>query len=404
MSRQLNIQATNIFERNWEATKRWVINQGGARSSKTYSILQVLICKALSSEYPITVSIVRKSLPALKKSILRDFISILESLDLYDEENHNKTDNVYMLNGSTFEFFSIDVAIKYRGSKRDYLYCNEANELTYEDIFQLQIRTTQQIFVDFNPSDAQSWLYDLQDNRKEEVDFIKSTYKDNDFLEQSIIDEIKKLEFTDTEYYKIYALGERGGLKDLVYTFHEIDDIPTDKAQLVALGLDFGFTNDPTALVEVYKFENNLYFNEMIYQRGLTNDDIAKLMGELGVLRFHDIVADSAEPKSCEEIRRYGFSIKPAIKGPDSIVNGIDILKRHKLHVTKQSTNLITEFNRYKWSKDSGGNLLNKPVDIFNHGLDAIRYVALNILKKSNAGKYNISIGGAGRIFQTINT
>jgi len=404
MSRELKIDATPVFEKNWAANKRWVINQGGARSSKTYSILQVLICKALSAEYPITVSIVRKSLPALKKSILRDFVSILESLELYDELNHNKTDNVYTLNGSTFEFFSIDVAIKYRGSKRDFLYCNEANELTYEDIFQLQIRTTQQIFLDYNPSDNTSYIYDLIDNRADEVEFIKSTYRDNTFLNQSIIDEIEKLKFTDIDYYRIYGEGERGSLKDLVYTFHEIDDIPTDKAQLVALGLDFGFTNDPTALIEVHKHENNLYLNEMIYQRGLTNDDIAELMRNLGVLRFHDIVADSAEPKSVEEIRRHGFSIKPAIKGPDSIVNGIDILKRYKLHVTKQSVNLITEFNRYKWAKDSGGNLLNKPVDVFNHALDAVRYVALNTLKKSNQGKYSISIGGAGKIFQTINT
>ena len=404
MSKELKLEATPVFERNWAATKRFVVNQGATRSSKTYSILQVLIVKALSSETPLTISIVRKTLPALKKSVLRDFVHILESLGLYDEANHNKTDNVYELNGSTFEFFSIDNAVKYRGSKRDILFINEANELIFEDIFQLQVRTTLQVFIDYNPSDNQSWIYDLIDNRGSEVDFIKSTYLDNTFLEQSIIDEIEKLKFTDPDYWRIYGLGERGTSKDVIFQYSEIDDIPVETAKLIGVGLDFGYSQDPTAVIEVWKLDNNLYLNEMIYQKGLTNDEIAKMLLEVGVTRYMDIVADSAEPKSIEEIRRFGLKIHPAAKGKDSIQNGIDILKRHRLHVTKQSTNLITELQRYKWAKDTSGNFLNRPVDIWNHGIDAVRYVALNMLKISNQGKYNISIGGAGRIFQTINT
>jgi len=404
VSRELNIQATPVFQKNWSATKRFVVNQGATRSSKTYSILQVLICKALISEFPMTISIVRKTLPALKKSVLRDFIQILESMDLYDETNHNKTDNTYELNNTIFEFFSIDNAVKYRGSKRDILFVNEANELIFEDIFQLQVRTTQQIFLDFNPSDNQSWIYTLIDDRKEEVDFIKSTYKDNTFLEQSIIEEIEKLQFTDPDYWRIYGLGERGTSRDVIFQFTEIEDIPVETAKLVGIGLDFGFTNDPTACVEVWKHENNLYLNEMLYEKGLTNDQIAQRMIEVGVTRFMDIVADSAEPKSIAELQRYALKVRPAAKGPDSIANGIDILKRHRIHVTKQSTNLITELQRYKWSKDTSGNLLNRPVDLWNHAIDAVRYIALNMLKIQNQGKYNISIGGSGKIYTQINT
>ena len=404
MSRELKISATPVFEKNWNATKRYVVNQGSTRSSKTYSILQVLICKALSSDYPLTISIVRKTLPALKKSVLRDFIAILNSMDLYDESQHNKSDNVYELNNSIFEFYSIDNSQKYRGSKRDYLFCNESNELNFEDIFQLQIRTTKQIFLDFNPSDNQHWIYNLIDERSDEVDFIKSTYKDNTFLEQSIVEEIEKLKFTDPDYYRIYALGERGTSRDIIFQYTEVEDIPVDKAKLIGCGMDFGFTNDPTTLVEVWKDENNLYLNELIYEKGLTNDQIAKLMFEMGVTRYTDIVADSAEPKSIAELQKYGLKVRPAAKGKDSIQNGIDILRRHRIHVTKQSTNLIMELNRYKWAKDSSGNLLNTPVGLWDHAIDAVRYVALNMLKIQNQGKYSISIGGAGRIFQTINT
>jgi phage terminase large subunit len=182
---------------------------------------------------------------------------------------------------------------------------------------------------------------------------------------------------------------------DLVYSYTPVDDIPTNVAKLVALGMDFGYTNDPTTLVEVWKdTRDGIYFNELIYQQGLTNTEIAALLGSYGVDKYIEIIADSAEPKSIDEIKRYGFNIKPATKGPDSIMNGIDILKRHRLYVTKQSTNLIKELNNYKWVTDKNGNKLNKPVDAFNHALDAVRYVALNKLRNNSSGVYNISIVG----------
>ena len=393
MAKELKIQATTVFQRNWDATTRFVINIGGSRSTKTYSILQLLIVKALESTEPLVISIVRKSLPSLRISVMRDFFNILKQLDLYNEELHNKTENTYQLNNSLIEFFSIDDAQKRRGTKRDILFVNEANEITYEDFFQLNIRTTTQVYFDFNPSET--FWYNDQIQTRDDITIIHSTYKDNPYLNDDQIKEIERLQHTDLQYYQIYALGEFAGAIDRIYSYTPLDDIPVDRgAKLVALGLDFGYTNDPTTLVEVWRQGDNIYLNELIYQTGLTNSDIGDLMSEYGVDRTIEIIADSAEPKSIEEIRRYGFNIKPAIKGPDSIKNGIDILKRNRLFVTKQSTNLIKELNNYKWITDKNGNKLNKPVDMFNHALDAVRYVALNKMKQGNTGVYNISIVG----------
>ena len=389
---ELKIQATTVFQKNWETNTRYVVNIGGSRSTKTYSILQLLIVKAIESTEPLVISIVRKSLPSLRISVARDFFDILKQLDLYNVENHNKTENTYLLNNTLIEFFSIDDAQKRRGSKRDILFINEANELDYEDFFQLNIRTTNQIFLDFNPSE-QFWYNDKLQNR-DDLTIIHSTYKDNPYLNPEQINEIERLQFTDLQYYQIYALGEFAGGMDLVYQYIPVDDIPVDSAKLVGLGMDYGFTNDPTTLVEVWKDNDSIYLNELLYERNLTNQDIADKLSEYGVDRYIEIIADSAEPKSIEEIRRMGFNIKPAQKGPDSILNGIDILKRKRIHVTKQSINLIKELNNYKWITDKNGNKLNKPVDAFNHALDAVRYVALNKMKVDNQGRYNISIVG----------
>ena len=390
--RELNIQATTVFQKNWEASSRYIVNIGGSRSTKTYSILQLLIVKAIESTEPLVISIVRKSLPSLRISVMRDFFDILKHLDLYNVENHNRTENTYLLNNTLIEFFSIDDAQKRRGSKRDILFVNEANELTWEDFFQLNIRTTTQVYLDFNPSET-FWYNDKLQSR-DDITIIHSTYKDNPYLNPEQINEIERLQFTDLQYYQIYALGQFAGGMDLVYQYAPIDDVPVHSAKLVALGMDYGFTNDPTTLIEVWREKNNIYLNELLYDLNLTNQDIADRLAEYGVDRYVEIIADSAEPKSIEEIRRSGFNIKPAQKGPDSILNGIDILKRHRIHVTKQSVNLIKELNNYKWVVDKNGNKLNKPVDMFNHALDAVRYVALNKMRVDNKGMYNISIVG----------
>jgi phage terminase large subunit len=402
MGRELKIQATNVFERNWNATTRFIANIGGSRSTKTYSILQLLIVKALESEEPLIISIVRKSMPSLRLSTMIDFFDILKQYDLYSEENHNKTDNTYLINNTLIQFFSIDDPQKRRGSKRDILFVDEANELTAEDFFQLNIRTTQTVYLGFNPSE-QFWYNDQLQNR-DDVTIIHSTYKDNPFLSDEQINEIERLQFTDKQYYQIYALGEFAGAVDLIYSYTVVDHIPVEQARLVALGMDWGYTNDPTTLVEVWQWNDAIYLNELLYETNLTNQDIVDKLKAYEVDRYIEIIADSAEPKSIEEVRRAGFNIKPATKGPDSILNGIDILKRKRIHVTKQSVNLINEFNKYKWVTDKNGNKLNKPIDMFNHALDAVRYVALNKLKQNNVGKYNISIVGRDGDVSRLNT
>lgn len=384
----LKIKTSNVFDRNYKAPTKIVVNQGGTRSGKTYSICQLLIVKSFEVSNCV-FSIVRKSLPSLKLSVMRDFFEILNTLDLYDESCHNKSEHTYKLNNNLFEFISLDQPQKKRGAKRHYLFCNEANELTWEDFFQLLVRTETKIFLDYNPSDSHHWIYDKVITR-EDCTFIKSTYLDNPFLGAELVKEIERLRGTDEEYWKIYGLGERGFSRSVIFNDVQVVGQVSEEAKLVATGLDFGYTNDPTALIEVYEQEDSLIFNELIYERGLTNQDIARHLHNYGLDRQRPIFADSAEPKSIEEIYRLGFNIKPASKGKDSINIGIDLLKRYKLKVTANSSSLINEFNNYKWQEDKNGYLLNKPIDNYNHAIDAIRYAVIMTKARPNIGKYSI--------------
>jgi len=395
MSREITVQASRIFEENLSAIERFVVNIGGTRSTKTYSLLQVIVCKCLQATEPLVISIVRKSFPSLKISAMRDFFDIIKSMGLYSEENHSKQNNTYLLNDCLVEFLSIDDSEKKKGSKRDILYINEANELDYGDFNALNLRTALQVFLDFNPSEL-FWFQDKLQHRKD-VKVIHSTYLDNPFLTDVQIKEIEMLKETDDQYWQIYGLGQYAGNRKLIYQYQVCDNIPTS-AKMLALGCDFGFSNDPTAILEAHVEGIDLYVNELVYERNLTNSDLAAVMNHIGIDRYTDIICDSAEPKSIEELRRLGFNTKPVVKGPDSLNNGIDILKRFRIHVTKESTNLINELNRYKWVEDKNGVMLNKPIDAFNHALDALRYVALMKLSetKRGAGKYNISVMGIG--------
>lgn len=378
------IQTSEIFERNWNAPSKIVVNQGGTRSGKTYSLLQLIIVKALSEKGKV-FTIVRKSLPSLKMTAMRDFIEILTNMHLYDEKHHNKSEHIYRLNGNIIEFVSLDQPQKKRGARRHYLFCNEANELTWEDFFQLLVRTTDKIYLDYNPSDDFHWIYDKLLTR-DDVTFIKSTYVDNPFLDDSIVSEIERLKSTDEDYWRIYGLGERGQSKATIFTFLE-EEVP-EQAKFLAYGMDFGFTNDPTSLVAVYTQDNSLFAKELLYETNLTNRDISEKLKALGIDRRAEIFADSAEPKSIEELYRMGWNIKPTKKGADSINAGIDMLKRYKLHATGH--NLIKEMRNYKWVEDKNGKLLNKPIDAFNHAIDALRYATYNKLSRPNYGRYAV--------------
>jgi len=380
---------SNIVFRHLETSdKRIVIEQGGTRSGKTYNILiWIIFSYALKNSGKI-VTICRKTYPALRTSAMRDFIEILRSYELYDEKNHNKSSSEYNLNGNMIEFISLDQPQKVRGRKRDLLFINEANELHWEDWQQLVFRTTGRIIIDYNPSDEFHWIYEKVKTR-EDAEFHITTYLNNPFLEDSIVKEIELLKQTDENYWRVYGLGEVGSGKSIIFRTNLIDKIP-DNARFISYGMDFGYTNDPTTLIAIYIHDTNLYFDEKIYRTNMTNQDIANELGRLEIGRRDEIYADSGEPKSIEEIYRMGWNIKPATKGRDSVNIGIDMLKRYALHVTKESTNTIKEFRNYKWKEDKNGVVLNTPVDMFNHSIDAIRYGCYTKLSRPNYGQYAV--------------
>tara|TARA_R110001599_G_scaffold717_2_gene3491 strand:+ start:8424 stop:9584 length:1161 start_codon:yes stop_codon:yes gene_type:complete len=380
---------TNIVWKHLEKSqKKIIIEQGGSRSGKTYNILiWIIFGYSLRNKNKI-ISICRKTFPALRTSAMRDFFEILKTHELYKEEDHNKTSSEYKINGNLIEFISLDSPQKVRGRKRDLLFINEANELFWEDWNQLIFRTIGRVILDYNPSDDFHWIYDKVKVR-EDADFFRTTYKDNKFLEESIVKEIERLQFTDENYWRIYGLGEVGQSKATIFQFREIDTIP-ENAKFVSLGMDFGYTNDPTCISKIYLHDTNLYCEELLYRTGMTNRDIHNELLNLEIGRRDEIFADSAEPKTIDELYRYGWNIKPSTKGRDSINIGIDMLKRYTIHVKKNSQNAIKEFRNYKWKEDKNGNILNVPEDKWNHFIDSLRYGIYNKLAKPNYGKYAI--------------
>jgi phage terminase large subunit len=367
--------------------------QGGSSASKTYSILAVEIDHCTKNPYTET-SVVAESIPHLKRGAMRDFMKIMTVTGRFNAARWNATDFRYKFaNGSYIEFFSADDDSKLRGARRDRLYMNEANNLSFHAYTELAARTKQSVILDWNP--VNEFWFHSELMHDEDVDFLILTYKDNEACPKSARDFIEKarVKAETSEYwanwYKVYGLGQVGTLQGAIYEdFEVVEGIDVSRAKFVALGLDWGFSNDPTALVAIYRQGDCLLIQELLYSTGLTNQDIADKLRTLGITRAWEIIADSAEPKSIEEIYRLGFNIKPAEKGPDSVRNGIDILKRFKLQVTKDSTNLIKELRSYTWATDKEGKNTGVPIDSFNHACDAMRYVALNKLRVSNSGKY----------------
>jgi len=368
------------------------VHQGGSRSGKTYSTIQVLVewC-ASNPDAGAVISIVRKSFPSLRGSVLRDFIEILQTQGWYSESFHNKTEQTYTLFGNLIEFISTSEGDRIRGRKRHICYINECNELSKDEYLQLAMRTTHKMIIDYNPSMEYSYIYDDIIPR-EDCNFYVSTYKDNPFLNAETIREIEHLQETDENYWRVFGLGQRGISRDTIFITHTYTQRP-NAAKLVAYGLDFGYATDPTALVAVYLLGDrtgDIYIEQLLYTGGLTNQDIAHEMRTLGITRHDTIIADSAEPKSIEELRREGFNVKPAKKGADSIRIGIDLMRRRKLYVHANSLDLQKEFRNYKWKTDRDGRLLPVPESMFDHGVDAVRYVCLNKLG-NKTGQYFIS-------------
>lgn len=376
---------TSVFSKNLEAYNsgiRYIVNKGSTRSSKTYSIIQLLIMIAQLSKQQRTISIVSESMPHLKKGCIRDFKEILSAEGLWNVKDWNATDKVYRMGNSIIEFFSAENPAKVHGPSRDILYVNECISIDYEIYRQLAIRTTETIFLDCNPC-FEFWL-DEKVLVQSSARLIHSTYRDNEYLSEAQIREIESNR-NDKNWWQVYGEGKTGTLQGAVINNWDIVSALPDVYKKRWLGIDFGFTNDPTAIVEIRLAEGELWIDELLYERGYDNMMIADLLSEKNIPHDTPIVADSAEPKSIREIKSKGWRVEPAQKGQDSINTGIAILNRYRKHITTHSTNIINEYRNYRWRTDEFGNMSNMPIDRYNHSVDAQRYVCLNKLIERNS-------------------
>jgi phage terminase large subunit len=380
----LEINTTITFEHLLDAKHRITHHIGGTRSGKTYAIIQFLIVEALQN--PQTITIVRKTIPSLKKTVMKDFKDILIGIGIWDENRLNIADRLYQFdNGSVVQFMNTDDPDKLRGLKSDMLFIDEANEVDEDAYFQLSIRTTGKIILAYNPTiSPYSWLRQMQDCERH-----TTNYKDNPYLPKEMIKSIEALQTKNPKLWKIYGLGEYAANDKAIYQFEVVDDFD---AEFVAFGLDWGYGGDELALVAVFKEGDNLYLEELIYEKGMVMKDIADRLEKLGINKSYEIFCDSSEPRSIEELYRYGFNAKPVKKGPDSIRFGISVLQNYKLHILKTSTNLINEMYGYQYSTDKHGYTTDTPEGGLDHLLDSARYVAMMKLTQKAVRKGNYAI------------
>lgn len=387
MNNILEIEKPPLWYANYEATERTRVNQGGTSSGKTYTIVDILFLLGIINKNWV-ITVVSETIPNLKKGAYRDAKNIIANSEMYQSyyTKTNETDRIfYCSTGSVIEFNTVTSEQDAKSGKRNVLFVNEANGIPYNIYWQLATRTKNIIFIDYNPT-ARFWVHDELIG-KPDTKLIISDHRHNPFLTEEEHARIEDIE--DKELHKVYARGMTGKIEGLIYTNWQIVDKMPENYKRRWIGLDFGFTNDPTAIVDIRLSEGELWIDELEYSRGLTNPDISKRLSDNGLNKDIEIVGDSAEPKSIQEIKNLGWrGIEGAIKGQDSILNGIDILKRYKLNITRRSNNVRTEIGAYKWAVDKmSGALLNKPIDAFNHTMDAIRYVAGNKLGKQRVNK-----------------
>ena len=383
---EVNINTTVTFENLLESKSRITQHLGGTRSGKTFAILQFLIVKAIENKE--TITIVRKTIPSLKRTVMKDFKDILQGLNIWQDENFNVTDRVYNLYDSTFQFISTDDADKLRGIKSTITFFEEASEIDEESVFQLSIRTSGKIIFAYNPTiSPYHWLRTMQDCER----YI-TTYKDNPYLPKEMIDAIENLQHTNEKYWKIYGKGEFAPNDKAIFQFELCDSIDAD---FVGFGIDFGFSNDPTALCAVYKNSDTIFLEELIYEKGMVTNDIVAKLNSLDIQKTEEIWGDSAEPRLIEELYRSGFNIKPVVKGKDSIKFGIGVMQNYKIQILKTSQNLINEMYAYQYSTDKHGYTTDTPEGGLDHLIDAARYCCMMKLsqKAQKKGTYAITIG-----------
>lgn len=386
----MTFKRTTAVNRLRPLNKRVKVVQGSSSAGKTYGILAILIDRAAKT--PNTeISVVSETIPHLRRGAMKDFLKLMNWTLRYNEANWNRTLLTYTFaNGSYIEFFSADQETKIRGARRNILYINEANNINFETYHQLSIRTNKEVWIDYNPS-AEFWAHTelLQDK---DTDFIILTYKDNEALDVAIVKEIEKAreKALTSEYWanwwRVYGLGELGSLQGVVFSnWQQIADLPSE-AKLEVIGVDFGYTNDPTAIVGIYKYNGEYILNEICYKKELLNSHIAEILKPYTCL----VICDSAEPKSISELQGYGIKAKGCTKGKDSIIHGIQRIQQlDSFKVTQSSTNLIKELRGYVYATDRTGKSLNEPIGVNNHAIDSLRYGFDHLLVNANYGKYN---------------
>jgi len=382
---EINLKSTIVFQKNLQEFRdkkyRIVINEGGTGSSKTYSLAQ-LFAIILLEENNCQLTIARKTFPALRATAMKDFFSIVRDMGIYREDLHNKSEHIFRYKTNEVDFISIDEPMKVRSRRRNYLWMNEANEFNLEDYRQMSMRTDKQIFMDYNPSHQFHWIYDELQTKKN-CTVIRSTYKDNPFLAEELVREIEGYQQMDKNYWRIYGLGLRGITENVIYTHWQYCDELPESYDRAIYGLDFGY-NNPSALVRIVEKDKDCYWDEMLYQSHLTNQQLIGKLKDLKISESDRIVSDT-DPSRIKEIQDAGFNIVPADK---AVQAGIDYIKSHKLFITKRSVNILKEIKSYSW-KDKQGKITSEdfkdePVKVNDHAMDAGRYGEYSFLEEES--------------------
>jgi phage terminase large subunit len=384
-SKQETVECNIQFYQTLNSKKRIIVHQGGSRSGKTYALCQYIIYLLTTRKKKLIVTIARKTLPALKGSVYRDFMEIAETTGIIYFAQINKAELTFKYKNHLVEFISLDNEMKVRGRKRDICFLNEANEFFLEDFNQLSLRTNEKMLLDFNPSDVIHWIYSEICTRDDCNTFI-TTFEDNAFLDDEIKKEILRLKEKDEDRWRVYGLGERATFKEgqIFDNWKWVDykDFLDKEHCEIAYGCDFGFSNDETTLVEVRRKNDKLYIHELLYKKGLTNQDLANEIKRLKINEQY-IICDSAEPKSIEELRRLDIYAKPSQKGAGSVMNGIQVIKEYEVFASKQSKNLLQEYQYYIWESNRDGQMINKiKQNGMDHLMDAFRYAVTTGLQR----------------------
>ena len=388
----MQIEKTLALDKLRKLNSRIRIIRGGSSAGKTIAILLILIDYGMRHANK-EISVVSETIPHLRRGALKDFLNILKALNRYDDRKYNKTTLKYEFsNGSYIEFFSTDQPDRLRGARRTDLFVNECNNISFESYQQLSVRTSNNIWLDYNPTNL-FWV-DKELIGQEDTDFLTLTYKDNDSLPETIIKEIEKAKIkakTSTywaNWWKVYGLGEIGSLEGVcIPDWKPIDKIP-EEARVLCAGLDYGYSVDPSVIINLYKWNDSYIFDEVLYRKGMLNRDLSNFIRQNNI--NYNIYADSAEPKSISEMRSYGIKIFPASKGQNSVIYGINLINQNEIYITSRSKNLIRELQGYVWAKDPEGNNLQKPTGLHPDCIDACRYALMMSLENPNRGRYII--------------